>query len=56
MGLIPVIVIAMAIYLIVQAQRGGSSRETPLETLNKRYAKGEISKEEYDQMKRDLSR
>jgi len=55
MGLILVIVIAMAIYFIVQAQRGGSSRETPLEILNKRYAKGEITKEEYDRLRRDLS-
>ncbi len=29
--------------------------ETPLEILKKRYARGEISKEEYEQMKRDLS-
>ena len=55
MWLIPVIVIAIAIYFIVQAQRGRSVRETPLEILKKRYAKGEISKEEFDRMKRDLS-
>ena len=28
--------------------------ETPLEILQKRYARGEISKEQYDQMRRDL--
>ena len=55
MWLIPVIVVAIAIYFIVQAQRGGGARETPLEILKKRYAKGEISKEEFDRMKRDLS-
>jgi len=55
MWLILVIVIAMAIYFIVQAKRGGSARETPLEILNKRYAKGEITKEEYDRLRRDLS-
>lgn len=55
MWLIFVIVAVIAIYLIVQAQRGGSARETPLEILKKRYAKGEITKEEYDRLRRDLS-
>jgi putative membrane protein len=55
MWLILVIVVAIAIYFIVQAQRGGGAREMPLEILKKRYAKGELTKEEYDRIKRDLS-
>jgi putative membrane protein len=55
MWLILLIVAAVAIYFIIKAQRGGSVRETPVEILKKRYAKGEITKEEYDRMKRDLS-
>jgi putative membrane protein len=30
------------------------SGQTPLEILKARYARGEISREEYDQMRRDL--
>lgn len=32
----------------------GRESETALDVLRKRYAKGEITKEDFDQMKRDL--
>ena len=35
-------------------QRPGSSTETAREILEKRYARGEISKQEFDQVKEDL--
>jgi len=55
MWLILAILVVIVIYFIAQTRSGGSVRETPLEILKKRYAKGEITKEEYDRMKRDLS-
>ncbi len=32
----------------------GPMSQTPLDVLNARYAKGEITKEQFDEMKRDL--
>lgn len=34
--------------------RAGSSGETPRKILDRRYASDEITKERYDQMKRDI--
>jgi len=34
---------------------GGPEGETALDILKKRYARGEISKDEFEQMKRDIS-
>jgi putative membrane protein len=46
------------IYFIVSAparMSGRTTEETPLEIARRRYARGEISKEEFDQLRRDLS-
>jgi putative membrane protein len=34
---------------------GGTAEETPLAILKKRYARGEVSPEDYERMKRELS-
>lgn len=54
-----IVIIGLVIYLIVRLtnQRGDTSNysnETPLDVLKKRYARGEITKEEFESMKKDL--
>jgi putative membrane protein len=34
---------------------GNRGEETPLDILKKRYARGEIDRDQYEQMKRDLT-
>ena len=42
-------------WLLAQSSPGRGSRDkTPLEIVQKRYARGEIDREEYEQKKRDL--
>jgi len=52
-------VIGILVYFVIQNARlkrgAGVSRETPLDILKKRYAKGELNKEDFDRMKRELS-
>jgi len=58
MWLLLIVLVGVVIYFIIRQLNTGKSEttgETPLEILKKRYAKGEISKEEYEQMKKDLS-
>ena len=62
---IPMILFWVLVIWVVVALLGGatsssstdsSSRvESPLEVLKKRYARGEINKEEYEEKKRDLA-
>lgn len=60
-GLIITIIVVMAIIWFVSKGLGGGSphditkqSETPLDILKRRYASGEIDKETYEQMKREL--
>lgn len=68
MGIFWLLVLVILVVAIVYAVRevggrefaGGPSaqppadRESPREILDRRYAEGELSKEEYEQMKEDL--
>lgn len=58
MWFIYIILVALVVYFIIKAAKSkipeGSPRETPMDILKKRYAKGEITKKEFDKMKKDL--
>jgi putative membrane protein len=58
MWLIVVVIVGVVIYFLFQASKSKgsavSTTETPLDILKKRYAKGEINKEEFDRRKEDL--
>jgi putative membrane protein len=59
MGLIFLVLLILVIFFVVRGFRGGvypsTTGETPLDILKKRYAKGEISKDDYERMKKDIS-
>lgn len=58
MWILFLIVTVLIVYFIVRALKPTSSdisfKETPLDVLKKRYAKGEITKEKFDEMKKVL--
>jgi len=58
MWILALVVVGILIYLVMQNVRshegGDTPHETPLEVLQKRYARGEITREEFDEMKRSL--
>jgi uncharacterized membrane protein len=50
-----VILIGLVIYFIVKnLTNSNSNKDTPIDILKKRYAKGEISKEEFEKIKKDI--
>lgn len=49
-----VVVIAYVVYKLFSGAHPRSPMETPLEILKRRYARGEITKEEFERMRRDL--
>jgi len=53
-----VILIVVIVYIIAQSAKSKTSKSTegekPLEILKKRYARGEITKDEFDKIRKDL--
>jgi len=55
MMLFPILIIVLIFYLFEKREKHSTTgTDTPLEILKKRYAKGEITKEEFDEIKKDL--
>jgi putative membrane protein len=59
MGLFFLLFIGLVVYLIAKSTKATPTEvslkeNTSLEILKKRYARGEINKEEYDRIKKDL--
>ncbi len=60
MGIIWIAVIIAVVYAVTRISKtgipgtGAGPEEKPMDILKKRYAKGEITKEEFDKMKKDL--
>ena len=54
----PIIILVVILYLVFGRNHrrwsGHDSCDSALETLKKRYAKGEITKDEFEEMKKDL--
>jgi putative membrane protein len=57
MWLIFLVLIGFVVYFVVRGEKWmkkSGSDETTLDILKKRYARGEITKQEYERMKKDL--
>lgn len=58
MWILFLIIIGLLVYFVIQATKTKGQttthNESPLDILKKRYAKGEITKEDFDRMKKDL--
>ncbi|AYN67262.1 SHOCT domain-containing protein [Euzebyella marina] len=53
--LIPVILVLVFFLFNGKNRRGPRNIEDPMKTLDNRFAKGEISKEEYEEQKRTIN-
>jgi len=60
MMIIPLLLVVLVVWLLVRSYDGrgldfGLRRDRSMDILRERYARGEISSEEFERMKKDLS-
>ena len=48
-------IVLLIVWAVRQFGPAGRTTERPLDILSRRYARGEITREEYDRMRRELS-
>jgi putative membrane protein len=53
-GLVIAAIVAVVVSFTRKSGGNGTKSESAMEILKKRYAKGEITKEQYDNMKKDI--
>jgi len=50
------VIVSLVVWAVKRlTERGSSEKRDPLDIAKERYARGEISKEEFEQIKKDLS-
>jgi putative membrane protein len=58
MMLLPIAALGILVYLIIRDQSSGAMlrREDPMQILRERYARGEISKDDFERMRKDIEK
>lgn len=55
MGMFMILILGIAAYLMyIDMEKRNGGEDSPLEMVKKRYARGEITFEEFEQIKKDL--
>jgi len=47
-------IVAVLVWALAASRRSAAGRESPEEILKRRYARGDITKEQFEQMRHDL--
>ena len=54
-GAIIALIVWVVVRLTVRGTASGGGKQNPLDIARERYARGEITREQYEQLKKDLS-